>query len=297
MKLLNIGDPTGTASKLALKKYEPEDITIWENDPRHIYTIKQICDKITIITDIQHYIDDRMQFDCTLGNPPYQDSSNVDNAQNLWTHFWRQALEVTKDDGVVSLITPMTWCSPSRDFKSPKYGYMGDVRLWDSFNRYTSIADIDTVSQHFKGVGSTFSRVTVYKSGNKGLSFTGGYDTSMGFLPKSGDIKDIFSRLDKEENMRKYFSMDDQYRPGLKVSVPVTRGFIDKPDMIQILQGNEVGTSASEEPRFYRYIYVDDMETADKVKRVIMDNADILCEHCRWAGYLNLKMIDLIKWQ
>ncbi len=292
-----IGDPIGTASMTALRKYRAEDIWVWENDSRHIYAIKQVCARINVVTDLQPLIDDNMKFDVVIGNPPYQDSSNTDNAQNLWTHFWRQALELAKDDGVVTLITPMTWCSPSRDFKSKNYGYMGDVRLWDSFNRYTSIADVDTVSDHFKGVGSTFSRVTVYKSGNKGLSFTGGYDTSMGFLPKSGDIEEVFSRLDEEENLGKYFVMDDQYRPGLKVSIPVTRGFIGKPEMVQILKGNEVGTTASSEPRFYRYIYVDDMEMAEKVKRVIMDNADILCDHCRWVGYLNLKMVELLKWQ
>ena len=237
-----------------------------------------------------------MKFDVVIGNPPYQDSSNVDNAQNLWSHFWRKSLELAKDDGMVSLITPMTWCSPSRDFKSKNYGYKGDVRLWDSFNRYTSVADVDNIDQHFKGVGSTFSQVTVYKSGNEGLSFTGGYDTSLGFLPKSGDIEAICSRLDKEENLGKYFKMDDQYRKQLKVSVPVTRGFINKPDMIQILQPDEVGTSASSEPRFYRYIYVNDMEEANTVKQIILDNADILCNYCRWVGYLNLKMVELIKY-
>ena len=237
-----------------------------------------------------------MKFDVVIGNPPYQDSSNVDNAQNLWSHFWRKSLELAKDDGMVSLITPMTWCSPSRDFKSKNYGYKGDVRLWDSFNRYTSVADVDNIDQHFKGVGSTFSQVTVYKSGNEGLSFTGGYDTSLGFLPKSGDIEAICSRLDKEENLGKYFKMDDQYRKQLKVSVPVTRGFINKPDMIQILQPDEVGTSASSEPRFYRYIYVNNMEEANTVKQIILDNADILCNYCRWVGYLNLKMVELIKY-
>ena len=237
-----------------------------------------------------------MKFDVVIGNPPYQDSSNVDNAQNLWSHFWRKSLELAKDDGMVSLITPMTWCSPSRDFKSKNYGYKGDVRLWDSFNRYTSVADVDNIDQHFKGVGSTFSQVTVYKSGNEGLSFTGGYDTSLGFLPKSGDIEAICSRLDKEENLGKYFKMDDQYRKQLKVSVPVTRGFINKPDMIQILQPDEVGTSASSEPRFYRYIYVNNMEEANTVKQIILDNSDILCNYCRWVGYLNLKMVELIKY-
>ena len=293
-KLLIIGDPKGTHSITALNTYSPENIWVWENDSRHIYTINQIHDRINVITDLDEVKD--MKFDVVIGNPPYQDSSNVDKATNLWTHFWKRCLELAKDNGIVSLITPITWCSPSRDFKSPKYGYKGDVRLWDTFNRYTSVADIDTITDQFKGVGSTFGRVTVYKSGHEGLSFIGGYDTSLGFLPVSGDINEVFSRIDLVDNLGKHFRMDDQYRNELKVSIPVTRGFIDKPDMIQICQPHEHGTSASDEPRFYRYIYVKDMNEAQMVKDIIMDHADILCKHCRWVGYMNLRMVELIKY-
>ena len=52
-KLLLVGDPRGVHSKIALRKYEPEDMWVWENDPRHIYTIKQISDKIIAYYDLK----------------------------------------------------------------------------------------------------------------------------------------------------------------------------------------------------------------------------------------------------
>jgi len=247
---------------------------------------------------LQQFMEEKifMKFDVTMGNPPFQDGSNNDRASRLWTHFWAKCLYLTKDDGIVSLITPTTWCSPSADFKSASEGYEGDYRLWDTFNRFTSVADIDGVKPYFSTVGSTFGRVTVDKSGNEGLSFTKGYSTHLGFLPKSGDIDEIFSMIDKEENLKKYFKMDQECRPGLKVAVPTTRGFIDKPDMIQILKGQEIGTSGSVDPRNYYYIYVDSDEQAQMIKDMIVNAAEMLCTHCRWAGYLNLKMVEYLKY-
>jgi len=49
--LLIIGDPKGTHSMSALAKYAPEDIWVWENDSRHIYTIMMICGKINVTNE------------------------------------------------------------------------------------------------------------------------------------------------------------------------------------------------------------------------------------------------------
>jgi hypothetical protein len=75
MKLLIYGDPTGVHTKLSVRKYAPEDITIWENDPRHIYTINQICDRINVTTDLDEF--NPMDFDLCIGNPPYSDRSET----------------------------------------------------------------------------------------------------------------------------------------------------------------------------------------------------------------------------
>jgi hypothetical protein len=298
MKLLIIGDPAGLHSFAAIKKgYLPENIVVWENDDRHIYAVRQINNRITVIKELDHLIENYMKhFDVIIGNPPFQDGSNKDKASRLWTRFWAKVLYLAKDDGVVSLITPTTWCSPSNDFKSKSEGYEGDVRLWDTFNRFTSIADVDNVRAHFPGVGSTFGRVTVYKSGRDGLSFTGGYSTELGFLPKSGDVKEIFSMIDKEENLKKYFKMDQEHRPGIKVSIPTTRNFSNNLDLIEILTGDQIGTAGSVDPRNYYYIYTDTMEDAEIVKGIIINAAELLCVHCRWVGFLNLKMVEYLKY-
>ena len=266
--------------------------------PKGEIAITSGLDVVTLLTDKQ--IED-MKFDVVIGNPPYQDSTNNDIASNLWSKFWVKAFRLTKDDGIVSLITPFSWCSPSQDFKKLSDAYEGDRRLWDTFKRFTSIADVENVAQYFNGVGSTFSRVTVYKSGNEGLSFTNPESNvylELGFHPKSGNPTEIFPFFDMENNLKKYFKMDEEGRPGLKVSVPKTKLF-DKPgqeDRVQILKSKEVGTAGSSDPRNYFYIYVDDEEQAKVVKNVILNAKDIICKHCRWAGFLNLKVVEYLKY-
>jgi hypothetical protein len=78
MNILIIGDPTGVHSKIALRKYKAENITVWENDSRHIYTIKQICDRINVTTDLDSL--KKMHFDVVIGNPPYSDRSQTNCA-------------------------------------------------------------------------------------------------------------------------------------------------------------------------------------------------------------------------
>ena len=80
--LLIVGDPKGTHSLTALQKYKPEDIWVWENDPRHFYTIRQINDKINLVENLQELVSKKMHFDVTIGNPPYTNTSSVDSARN-----------------------------------------------------------------------------------------------------------------------------------------------------------------------------------------------------------------------
>jgi hypothetical protein len=95
-KLLIIGDPKGTASLSALKKYAPENITVWENDSRHIYTINQICDRINVTANLDKV--DGMHFDLVIGNPPY--------LKNIHLEFLKQSLAISD---AVKLIHPSGW--------------------------------------------------------------------------------------------------------------------------------------------------------------------------------------------
>lgn len=77
-KLLINGDPNGLVSLRAIttKGFLPENITVWENDDRHIFSIKQIHDKINIIKceDAEYHkkiTSSPMRFTTCLANPPY----------------------------------------------------------------------------------------------------------------------------------------------------------------------------------------------------------------------------------
>lgn len=98
MNLLIFGDPCGITSGVAVKNgYKPEDIFVWENDVRHHYAIKQINDKITIISDAD-FGKLNMRFHSNIGNPPY--------LKNLHLEFLLKGLELSDN---VSLVHPSGW--------------------------------------------------------------------------------------------------------------------------------------------------------------------------------------------
>ena len=103
-KLLIIGDPKGTASLSALKKYEPEDITVWENDSRHIYTINQIDGRINVTMDLQDLVDKDMKFDVIIGNPPYGSGAN------LAIKFVNKCAELSDD---IRMVLPLSFVKDS----------------------------------------------------------------------------------------------------------------------------------------------------------------------------------------
>lgn len=100
MKIVIVGDPKGTHCMTALKKHSAEDIWVWENDSRHIYTIKQIDARINVIEDFQELINKKMDFSLSTGNPPYSDRSKVGGANvggcanNLDSYFFLKSMQI-----------------------------------------------------------------------------------------------------------------------------------------------------------------------------------------------------------
>lgn len=119
--MLIIGDPKGTHSMVALKKYAPEDIWVWENDSRHIYTVKQIDARINVVEDIDQFRNKKMHFDVSIGNPPYSDRSNVGGANvggcanNLDSDFFLKCMEIS--DKVCLIIRAKHFTKASSNFR------------------------------------------------------------------------------------------------------------------------------------------------------------------------------------
>ena len=236
-----------------------------------------------------------MKFDVVVGNPPFQESKEdgerKDQASNLWSKFWAKGIRITKPDGVVALITPTSWLSPSADLKG-KDKINNHDRLWDVFNDYSSSANITDVSKHFPGVGSSFGYVIVDKSGNSGLSFTDGSPTTLGFLPKS-NFQTVVIQLDKTNNLGSKFLINQDNTPDLRVSVPMTRKL--EADSIEILNGISKPTKGSDKESLYMYIHVNTPQEAVMVQQRIINCLEILNVDCRWSGFINGQTVRLIK--
>jgi len=248
---------------------------------------------------LQHIKDDIiMKFDAIAGNPPFQettkDGKRKDKASNLWSKFWSVAIkDLSKDDGVVGLITPTTWTSPSRDLVGI-YTINKKNRLWDIFNDYTTYADVTNIKQHFPGVGSTFGYAIVDKSSTNGLIFADGSVASLGFLPKS-DIETVKKHLSSTKNLDSLFTIDQSNRSVFRVSMPVSR--VLTADSFEILYGDEKPTTGStKDYGLYLYIYPNTMDEANQIIKRLTECIDIMKTHCRWSGFINIKAVRLISY-
>jgi len=57
-----------------------------------------------------------VKFDLVIGNPPYGDDESIKTigSKKLYQSFAKKAIEVAITDGLVMMITPHGWFSPSR---------------------------------------------------------------------------------------------------------------------------------------------------------------------------------------
>ncbi len=280
-----------------LEGFRPENITAIESDLAYYGLGSGIFSRFGVNYVHADYLtwSPGMKFDVIVGNPPFQEVTETgrkDQASNLWTKFWVKSLELAKDDGVVSLITPTSWLSPSANLRG-SYKFLGKTRLWDVFDTYTSQAQVEGVEVYFKGVGSSFGIVMVDKSGSEGLSFKEGYGTELGFLPKSG-IDEVLENIGGEVTLGTQFSVSQDCGSGWRVSTPMTRKVTE--DSVEVLRNSEVPTKGSANPGLYLYVKVSDENEANKVKQTVVKNAAILNTHCRWSGFMNCKIFQMLNY-
>ena len=287
------GAGIGTYVLIALEKgFSPENITAVELDPMYYELGSGMFNRLGVNYVHADFLtwEPNMKFDVVIGNPPYQ-GGNFGKAvyKSLWPLFWAKSFLLVKPGGVISLITPLTWCAPTADL-SKKDAIDGETRLWKVFEKYSTLADVTTVKNFFPGVGSSFSAVTVDTSGDSGLTFTNGFSSNLGFYPLSG-AEEVQEQLSLTNNISTNLKVSGRITPGIRVSLLNTRKINEQ--NVEICQSMEF-PKTNAEPTLYSHIYCKDEEEAEYVRSRILDCADILYKHCRYHGFLNMNVLGMI---
>jgi hypothetical protein len=120
-----------------------------------------------------------MKFDVVVGNPPFQ--NNLENGQKskktLWSLFIQKGLELTKDNGYCSMISPDGWWSPTIDIPQGKISIFRDI-----FKKKNLIfvASNEVVKPYFKNIGTNFTYFVVQNSTYKNVT---NFISNDGILP------------------------------------------------------------------------------------------------------------------
>jgi len=199
--LLIVGDPKGSHTLAALKKYPPQSITVWEHPDNH-YTIHQLCDRINVVDDIDNI---HMKFDVIIGNPPYQDSSQKAKNNKLWHRFVDRSLSLIKPHGTISLITPSTIVGDT--------GY--SLKMTNSLSSQYNCKLIDYTITHQFNVGVSICRWVITNEWYQGVTKivmddnTFDHDLRTGVpLSESDRIKhDILNKISNSHHPRIEMSM------------------------------------------------------------------------------------------
>jgi hypothetical protein len=116
----------------------PNDIVVYEDTFKGINSC--LNRGVIVVKSLEEL--NGMKFDVVIGNPPYQKSDHKAKTSSLWKIFLNKANELC--DGVISLIIPASFCSPTK--------------LFSEYKNRLSVLDF-TAKDYFKGVGSSFVRI------------------------------------------------------------------------------------------------------------------------------------------
>lgn len=136
------------------------------------------------------YLENEMNFDVVVGNPPYQEGGRDDQANKLWPQFVKKAYDLVKDNGHVAMITPNGWMQPTADIGkgTGKNALSIFNDIFKKNNLILANIDSDTIREtHFKGVGSTFSYYLLQKAP---------YSGSTEFITSAGPVQIDISKID-----------------------------------------------------------------------------------------------------
>jgi hypothetical protein len=133
------------------------------------------------------------EFDVILGNPPFQKTLETKNksVDTLWSKFIYKASTMLSENGILSMICPDGWCSPTFDIPRKEVSIFKDIF---KKNNLTYVATNDVVKPFFKNIGTSFTYFVLQKSEYNGETI---FETNKGivkvnvqehnFIPKNID--------------------------------------------------------------------------------------------------------------
>lgn len=186
------------ALALIYRGWDPAKITCVEIDPRFILITRKWIGRFEVNFIHDNFLtwQPNMVFDVIINNPPYQDSSSAAKNVKLWPKFVARSIEILKDGGFISFITPDSWVSfdTSQSCRQRKI-IVDNIDLdkiideSDSFNVAVSISRWSGVKRAYSGQTQVWGRA---------------HDLSIGpYLSSDEQIREIihnkikqFSKLD-----------------------------------------------------------------------------------------------------
>jgi hypothetical protein len=103
------------------------------------------------------HMDNSMKFDYIVGNPPFQNrEENSDSA--LWLKFVNQGVELLKDDGKLSFVSPTSWVGKQTNTKKADFSPFTDEHV----ELYKPLTNQEK-KMYFGDVGSSFCYYVISK--------------------------------------------------------------------------------------------------------------------------------------
>lgn len=193
---------------------ESEHSNLTSAQKKYYNTIEQGCEKIGIkyyVPPMNNYGRCDMKFDVIIGNPPYQNDKVSGNKRGsgykaLWYEFAKQSINMLKDGGIISFITPESAFSGSDKFTSLLSGKDTKVDLdYVEFN----------LKSQFKGINQDICRWIARKSYTLGhLTEVNGQriDAKNVFkVYKDSTVQNIINILTSYDGDKLSFSVSGQY--------------------------------------------------------------------------------------
>ena len=205
-----------------LKEQGFTNIVLLENDHRGLTSAQeQYYNKVKVVCEnsgIKYYVPTMnnynrcdMKFDVIIGNPPYQNDKESGNKRGsgykaLWYEFSKQSINMLKDGGIISFITPESAFSGSDKFTSLLSGKDTKVDLdYVEFN----------LKSQFKGIHQDICRwIAQPKQSNVITQIADGREIDLinaTLVTKDAILSDIVSTLDAHQGPKLNFSFSGAY--------------------------------------------------------------------------------------